>query len=76
MLLANTQQIRLADAIQIEEYQYPGILLMEKAGTLVVERVCEDYDIHQPFLCLIGPGNNGGDAWVIARELYLKGILY
>lgn len=73
MLLANTQQIRLADAIQIEEYQYPGILLMEKAGTLVAERVCEDYEIHQPFLCLIGPGNNGGDAWVIARELHLQG---
>ncbi|MEM8900020.1 MAG: NAD(P)H-hydrate dehydratase [Bacteroidota bacterium] len=73
MLLANTQQIRLADAIQIEEYQYPGILLMEKAGMLAAERICEEYGIHQPFLCLIGPGNNGGDVWVIARELHLKG---
>ncbi|MEM7511002.1 MAG: NAD(P)H-hydrate epimerase, partial [Bacteroidota bacterium] len=73
MLLANTQQIRLADAIQIEQFQYPGILLMEKAGTLVAERICGEYTTHQPFLCLIGPGNNGGDAWVIARELHLKG---
>ncbi|MEL6194213.1 MAG: NAD(P)H-hydrate dehydratase [Bacteroidota bacterium] len=73
MLLANTQQIRLADAIQIEQFLYPGILLMEKAGTLVAEKICEEYPLQQPFLCLIGPGNNGGDAWVIARELHLKG---
>ncbi|MEM6764037.1 MAG: NAD(P)H-hydrate dehydratase [Bacteroidota bacterium] len=73
MLLANTSQIRQADQLQIEAYQYPGILLMETAGRLTAERICERFPSHQPFILLIGPGNNGGDAWVIARILHLKG---
>lgn len=73
MLLANSQQIREADRIQIEEHHYPGIILMEEAGRKSAKFLLEAYpDSHQTFLLLAGPGNNGGDVLVIARHLYLQ----
>ncbi len=73
MLLANSQQIRRADQIQIEERGFPGILLMENAGRLCAERLLALYPERPSFLILAGPGNNGGDGLVIARYLHLAG---
>lgn len=73
MLLANSQQIRNADRIQIEERGFPGILLMENAGRLCAEHLQRKYATQQSFLILAGPGNNGGDGLVIARYLHLAG---
>ena len=73
MLLANSQQIREADRIQIEEHHYPGIILMEEAGRKCTEFLLSTYPKNRAFLLLAGPGNNGGDVLVIARHLYLKG---
>lgn len=73
MLLANSQQIREADRIQIEEHHYPGIILMEEAGRKCTEFLLATYPETRVFLLLAGPGNNGGDVLVIARQLYLKG---
>ena len=73
MLLANSQQIREADRIQIEDHHYPGIILMEEAGRKCTEFLLATYPSSRSFLLLAGPGNNGGDVLVIARQLYLKG---
>lgn len=73
MLLANSQQIRRADQIQIEARHVPGILLMENAGRLCTERILALYPMQQTFLVLAGPGNNGGDGLVIARYLSFAG---
>lgn len=73
MLLANSQQIRTADKIQIEERGFPGILLMENAGRMCAEFLFENYPGQKSFLVLAGPGNNGGDGLVIARHLFLAG---
>ncbi|MEL6593468.1 MAG: NAD(P)H-hydrate epimerase, partial [Bacteroidota bacterium] len=73
MLLANAAQIRRADQIMIEQYQFPGILLMETAGRLATERILSLYPEQQSFLLLIGPGNNGGDGLAIARRLHVAG---
>ena len=72
-LLANTDQIRRADQIQIRDYHFPGIILMENAGQLAAEKILELYPDRMEFLILAGPGNNGGDGLVIARYLYLAG---
>lgn len=73
MYLANSTQIRRADQIQIEEFEYPGIILMETAGRLTAEKILAYYPEQKYFLILAGPGNNGGDGLVIARYLYLAG---
>ncbi|MEZ4830121.1 MAG: NAD(P)H-hydrate dehydratase [Bacteroidia bacterium] len=80
MYLADSNQIRKADQIQIEEWKYPGILLMEQAGKLAAQEIILRYPDESFFLVLAGPGNNGGDGLVIARYLHLAGkqveILY
>ncbi len=46
----------------------PGIVLMERAGQAVVT-VLRGVWTRRSVLILAGPGNNGGDGWVIARLL-------
>ena len=80
MYLCNTEQIRSADRLMIEDRKFPGILLMENAGRLSAEWMMARFPENQAFLILAGPGNNGGDGLVIARILWLAGrkveILY
>lgn len=50
----------------------PGLDLMERAGAAVVEAVVLRFR-PQPTTVLCGPGNNGGDGYVIARLLKARG---
>ncbi len=69
-LIANSQQIRKADQIQIEEWAYPGIVLMEHAGRKAAVSIVDQFPKASMFIILAGPGNNGGDGFVIARYLH------
>ena len=46
----------------------PGIELMERAGAAVVDAVIARF-APSPAVVLVGPGNNGGDGYVVARLL-------
>ena len=50
----------------------PGPVLMERAGAAVADAVCARFR-PQPVVVLCGPGNNGGDGYVIARHLHNRG---
>ena len=59
--VAALDQHALADGI-------PGTILMERAGQAVVRALTLRF-AKRPVLVACGPGNNGGDGWVIARTL-------
>jgi len=64
-------QVRELDRLAIEEYGLPGVVLMENAGAgaarIALDMLRERAGRRVEILC--GPGNNGGDGWVVARHL-------
>jgi len=50
----------------------PGVELMERAGLAVADAVAQRFR-PQPTFVLCGPGNNGGDGYVVARLLKQRG---
>lgn len=68
-----SQTLRNADRLAEEKYSLPGIVLMENAGRGAAEIISRRYPDAGDILILCGPGNNGGDGFVVARHLSLAG---
>ena len=48
---------------------------MQKAGSRVFEFISNNFKNKRPIILLCGPGNNGGDGFVIARHLMDHGYV-
>ena len=74
-LLTNSEAL---DTRTIGAIGISSILLMENAGRSVADAVFQHLghreSEHQNVLIVCGPGNNGGDGFVCARQLAMKGI--
>src|SRR5260370_8091364 len=76
MRVLNTQQMREADRLTIDEIGLPSVVLMENAGRQAVaamEGAFEDLATSKVGV-LCGRGNTGGDGFVVARTLTQRGI--
>ena len=77
MELVTAAQMRAIETEAIESDRVTGIDLMERAGQGVVDGIFEEWpEIEKGgrrALVLCGPGNNGGDGFVVARLLHERG---
>lgn len=77
--LVSAEQMRALDSETITQIGIPGAVLMESAGRGVVEVLWQLHhqgavDLYGAQVIVIaGPGNNGGDGFVIARYLHNRG---
>ncbi|WP_418593607.1 NAD(P)H-hydrate epimerase [Ponticoccus sp. (in: a-proteobacteria)] len=61
--------MRAVEHAAMESGRVTGLELMERAGQGVVEAILEHWPDGRRALVLCGPGNNGGDGFVVARLL-------
>jgi len=77
--LYRAQQVRELDRIAIEEFDDPGISLMEHAGNAVFSALRLRWPRAKRIAVLCGIGNNGGDGFVVARladHLGIRVVIY
>jgi NAD(P)H-hydrate epimerase len=71
--IRSPDQVRRFDRIAVDQFGLHGLVLMENAG-----RGCADHlmaqGIQHGAAIICGPGNNGGDGFVLARHLHLRGV--
>ena len=68
-----TEELRRADREAMNTFGVPGALLMENAGRNAAEEILRRFRAPSA-LILAGGGNNGGDGFVVARHLALRGL--
>jgi NAD(P)H-hydrate epimerase len=75
--MLNREMSRRVDEIAVSNYGISSLVLMENAGRSCAECLLnwtsEERHANQAVLILCGPGNNGGDGFVIARHLAVEG---
>ncbi|MCL5122995.1 MAG: NAD(P)H-hydrate dehydratase [Deltaproteobacteria bacterium] len=74
--LVSAEEMRSFDSTAINQFGIPGIVLMENAGRStfqILKRLFKEDLKNKSISVVAGPGNNGGDGFVIARYLINQG---
>ncbi|WP_299845588.1 NAD(P)H-hydrate dehydratase [uncultured Paracoccus sp.] len=71
--ILTTAQMRAIESAAMDSGAVTGLELMERAGAAVVAALLERWPDPRRAFVLCGPGNNGGDGFVIARLLKDRG---
>lgn len=67
-------QMAATDRVAIEVGHWNGLALMNRAGQAVFREVISGWPEAREHAVLCGPGNNGGDGYVVARLLREAGL--
>jgi NAD(P)H-hydrate epimerase len=74
MKISTVQEMRALDAQAMSEYGMPDYLLMENAGEAAYYVILRELGVTgSRFVVVSGPGNNGGDGFVVGRKLHSSG---
>ena len=73
MKILTAAEMREVDYLTIER-GIPGVVLMENAGSRVVDFLIDTFeDLEKRHVLVVcGKGNNGGDGFVVARQLFTR----
>lgn len=73
--IVSSSQMRSMDEETIKGFGIPGEVLMENAGRTASRVIAEKKDLNKDNILIIcGPGNNGGDGFVMGRYLYKRSL--
>ena len=67
-------EMRALDARAMEDLGIPGVVLMERAGLAAAHELLQRHPQAARVAIVCGPGNNGGDGFVVARHLHAAGL--
>ncbi len=73
LALYSADGMQKVDGLAIQGIGIPGGHLMERAGLAVATEILERYEPEEAVV-FAGKGNNGGDGFVVARELFDQGV--
>src|SRR4051812_46680426 len=73
-VLWRADALRELDRRTVEDVGLPGAVLMEAAGAAAARAVLERFPDVRSARVVCGPGNNGGDGFVVARHLREAGV--
>jgi ADP-dependent NAD(P)H-hydrate dehydratase / NAD(P)H-hydrate epimerase len=73
-LLYSASQVRALDAHAIETLGIPGYTLMKRAGEAALRYLRTRWPMAHRIVIVCGPGNNGGDGYVLARFAQAAGL--
>src|SRR6185436_20407807 len=83
-LIRRARMIPVLSASQASDWDHrarttgriPSRVLMESAGRGIARVVAKEFapELAKGVIVVAGPGNNGGDGWVIARALHALGV--
>ncbi|MCU0453977.1 MAG: NAD(P)H-hydrate dehydratase [Bacteroidetes bacterium] len=69
LTVVSAEEMRWCDETTIRRFHVPGFLLMDRAGTAAAHWLLRHFAPldGRPVVIVCGPGNNGGDGFVVAR---------
>ncbi len=73
--LLSPDEVRAIDQRAVDVLGLPSVALMENAGGGATRALLERFGERLGHVVIFGgPGQNGGDAWVVARHLHIRGV--
>ena len=72
-LLYTAAQTRALDAAAIDTAGIPGHVLMSRAADALYRQLVAQWPEATHVHVLTGPGNNGGDGWLLAERVQRRG---
>jgi NAD(P)H-hydrate epimerase len=72
--LYRAAQVRELDRTAIEDFRIPGYTLMQRAGQAAFDVLRARWPQAANLRVIAGPGNNGGDGYVVARLAHQAGL--